>query len=196
MQVYLDKKRKSNLPRFSFTQWIDMFPEAIPVAKRNTKKELKFYKEKLSELEEENIKLYEEVICKVHFKDQNYIKEFSDRSYDNAYKRLEKTIKSLNFRLSFLNGKNKPTKNDITEADIERVKEIPIENFYFDKLNRSRNRATGKCPFHNDTNASLTIYLDQNSWWCYGCNKGGSVIDYIMLQQNVDFLSAVKFLLK
>ena len=36
------------------------------------------------------------------------------------------------------------------------------------------------CPFHgSDSDASLKIYTNTNSWYCYGCNKGGSPIDFI-----------------
>jgi len=58
----------------------------------------------------------------------------------------------------------------------------------------SGNTIIGSCPFHEDRTPSFTIYKDQNSWFCYGCSQGGSVVDYIMIRDRVEFLEAVKIL--
>lgn len=48
------------------------------------------------------------------------------------------------------------------------------------------------CPFHSgDRDASLKIYPEQNSWHCFGCGKGGSVIDFVMEMERCSFLRAV-----
>lgn len=36
-----------------------------------------------------------------------------------------------------------------------------------------------RCPFHDDQNPSLRIYEGSGGWWCFVCNEGGSVIDFI-----------------
>lgn len=51
-----------------------------------------------------------------------------------------------------------------------------------------------KCPFHGEKTASLKIYPETNSWYCYGCNRGGTVIDWVMLAQETDLTGAVRFL--
>ena len=51
------------------------------------------------------------------------------------------------------------------------------------------------CPFHGDKNASLQIYQNNgrhNGWHCFGCGRGGSVIDFVMEHENCDFITAVK----
>ena len=51
------------------------------------------------------------------------------------------------------------------------------------------------CPFHADKNASLQIYRSSdrhNGWHCFGCGKGGSVIDFVMEHEGCDFVTAVK----
>ena len=48
------------------------------------------------------------------------------------------------------------------------------------------------CPFHADRNASLQIYAKNNSWYCFGCSKGGSVIDFVMAQEGCNFSTAVR----
>ena len=51
------------------------------------------------------------------------------------------------------------------------------------------------CPFHADKNASLQIYRTgerHSGWHCFGCGKGGSVIDFVMEHEGCDFVTAVK----
>lgn len=48
------------------------------------------------------------------------------------------------------------------------------------------------CPFHQDTNRSLRIYKDASKGWvCFGCHKGGSVIDFAMEWYGITFRQAV-----
>lgn len=43
---------------------------------------------------------------------------------------------------------------------------------------------TGKCPLpdHEDSTPSFTVYPKTRSWYCFGCNRGGDVIDYAKLK--------------
>ena len=52
----------------------------------------------------------------------------------------------------------------------------------------------GLCPFHNDTNPSLSINPADNLWQCFGCGAGGDVIRFVELFDKVDFKEAVKHL--
>lgn len=47
------------------------------------------------------------------------------------------------------------------------------------------------CPFHGDKDASLKIYPGSGGWHCFGCNRGGSVVDFVMEHENCDFRTAV-----
>jgi DNA primase len=46
------------------------------------------------------------------------------------------------------------------------------------------------CPFHPDTDPSLKVYSDQNRWHCFGCGRGGSVIDFVMHMEGVSVTEA------
>lgn len=35
------------------------------------------------------------------------------------------------------------------------------------------------CPFHADEHPSLQLYKGSRGWWCYVCDRGGSVIDFV-----------------
>lgn len=47
-----------------------------------------------------------------------------------------------------------------------------------------------KCPVWEHSNPAFTIYPESNSWHCFGCNKGGSVIDLIMHIENINCIDA------
>jgi len=52
-----------------------------------------------------------------------------------------------------------------------------------------------QCPFHaGDRTASLKVYKRNNSWTCFGCHKGGSVIDFVMHQENATMAEAIRIL--
>ena len=49
-----------------------------------------------------------------------------------------------------------------------------------------------RCPFHRgDHTASLKIYPGSGGWHCFGCGKGGSVIDFVMELFGLSFRQAV-----
>lgn len=47
------------------------------------------------------------------------------------------------------------------------------------------------CPFHGEKTASLKIYPNTGGWHCFGCDRGGSVIDFVMEHEGCDFRTAV-----
>ena len=50
-----------------------------------------------------------------------------------------------------------------------------------------------KCPFHTeDRTASLKLYPGGRGWHCFGCNRGGSVIDFAAELFNLSPLDAVR----
>jgi|TARA_R100000789_G_C3022233_1_gene153759 hypothetical protein len=195
----LERDWKDNLPNYTFYELIKMFPEATASARRSLKTELKKRKQTLRQINEKQQRYQENRINKAHFSEQNELKEDSDIFFDELRDKQYSKIKTCVFNLSFLDefeGKApKRNFNNVNEAQIAQAKQVLVENFYNGKLQTHGKRAKGKCPFHPDKTASFTIYLDQNSFYCYGCNFGGSVVDYIMRQQNINFLSAVKRLL-
>ena len=48
------------------------------------------------------------------------------------------------------------------------------------------------CPFHGERNPSLKVYQNTGGWHCFGCGRGGSVIDFVMEHENCKFGIAVR----
>jgi len=194
-----EKDWKEARPIHTFYELMEIFPEAIKPARKGLKAKIKTLKEKIVSINEQQEQYQENVINKAHFSLQNELRKSSEHDFDQTRKREESRIKTCLFQLSHLDqleGKEvKTTFGGVDEKDIAQARLVPIEGFYTDKLKKTGKRATGNCPFHSENTGSFTIYLGQNSFYCYGCNFGGGVIDYIMCQHNIDFLSAVKKLL-
>ena len=48
------------------------------------------------------------------------------------------------------------------------------------------------CPFHGDKDASLRIYKGGRGWYCFGCHKGGDVINFASLYYGLDFKGTLR----
>lgn len=46
------------------------------------------------------------------------------------------------------------------------------------------------CPFHNDKTASMRIY--DKTFYCFGCNKTGDLIQFVEYLFNLSFIDAMK----
>ncbi len=49
----------------------------------------------------------------------------------------------------------------------------------------------GRCPFHDEDEASFIVTPSKNLWHCMGCDAGGSVIDLVMQLDGITFREAV-----
>ncbi len=56
------------------------------------------------------------------------------------------------------------------------------------QLRRVGDRLVGRCPLtdHDDGTPSFTVYPGSNSWFCYGCSRGGDVIELARFAWNYD----------
>jgi DNA primase catalytic core len=86
----------------------------------------------------------------------------------------------------------------IPEAELERLKsEISVERLVEAAgvaLKRAGKDLLGRCPFHDDREASLVVTPGKNLWHCFGCQTGGGPIDWVMRSQGVSFRHAVEIL--
>ncbi|MEK7548301.1 MAG: DNA primase [Patescibacteria group bacterium] len=50
------------------------------------------------------------------------------------------------------------------------------------------------CPFHQEKTASLMVSSEKQIWRCFGCGKGGSIFDFIMEAESLEFGDALRLL--
>ncbi len=54
----------------------------------------------------------------------------------------------------------------------------------------------GLCPFHNEKTPSFTVSPVKGIYKCFGCGRGGSVVNFVMEHEQVDYVGALKYLAK
>ena len=80
---------------------------------------------------------------------------------------------------------------DIKQAAQEIRDRVSMEEI-LDLYGYKTRRGSMCCPFHGEKNPSLKVYPRTGGWHCFGCNRGGSVIDFVMEHENCSFPAAVR----
>lgn len=62
------------------------------------------------------------------------------------------------------------------------------------ELKKHGRLSKGCCPFHSEKTPSFTVYEDTQSYYCFGCQKGGDAITFIRDIENLDYVESVKYL--
>lgn len=106
-------------------------------------------------------------------------------------KQLKKTIRNLSFKIrEFYHVKtNHSAKWD---EKFDKAKATDIRFVVTALTGESNLRKNISCPFHDDKGPSMKIY--DESFYCFSCVKGGSVIDFVMQYFDFDFKKAVNYL--
>lgn len=52
----------------------------------------------------------------------------------------------------------------------------------------------GVCPFHDDTNPSMSVSRDKQIYTCFSCHATGNVYTFLMNYEHIDFKEALKYL--
>ena len=63
-------------------------------------------------------------------------------------------------------------------------------------LKRSGSNMFGLCPFHGEKTASFSVSPDKGIYYCFGCHKGGGVINFQMEIEGLSYPDAVRALAK
>jgi len=82
-------------------------------------------------------------------------------------------------------------------SDIHRLKAaVRIEEIIgqYLPLHRSGRALKGRCCFHEDHVPSLAVFPDTQSFYCFGCQKHGDVIMFLMAAEHIAFPEAVRVL--
>ena len=69
---------------------------------------------------------------------------------------------------------------------------VEVVSEYVHLGKRSGSNMFGLCPFHNEKTPSFSVSPDRQIYHCFGCGKGGGVINFIMEIENLTFPEAVE----
>jgi DNA primase len=61
-------------------------------------------------------------------------------------------------------------------------------------LKKSGRNHVGLCPFHSEKTPSFNVNSDRQSYYCFGCNEGGTAFTFLMHIENLTFPEAVRTL--
>ena len=80
----------------------------------------------------------------------------------------------------------------------ELVQRNPIEDVVgqYVSLRRSGANLFGLCPFHGEKTASFSVAPDKGIYYCFGCHKGGGVVNFMMEVESLSYPDAVRALAK
>ena len=80
----------------------------------------------------------------------------------------------------------------------ELIAQNPIEDVVGQYVNLKRSGANmfGLCPFHGEKTASFSVAPDKGIYYCFGCHKGGGVINFQMEVEGMSYPDAVRALAK
>ena len=80
----------------------------------------------------------------------------------------------------------------------ELIARNPIEDVVgqYVNLRRAGSNLFGLCPFHGEKTASFSVAPDKGMYYCFGCHKGGGVINFQMEVEGLSYPDAVRALAK
>ena len=109
----------------------------------------------------------------------------NDKPFGKARDRLHgrKTLKVNNFLDEF-------EKDEIKK----RVDIVDLFHHFGVKLTKKGKSYMTKCPWHNDTNPSLSVDRGKGVYNCFGCGESGDIFDLTEKMKGLDFKGALKYL--
>lgn len=112
-------------------------------------------------------------------------------------KALRSVLSGATVKLAQKGGNYEEDKDKITQEDVERARTVDIQGLYgWEKGKSIGRRFIACCPFHPEKTPSFTIFAD-NKFRCFGgCAVYGDAIDFYMAINNVEFIDAVKQLIR
>jgi len=80
-------------------------------------------------------------------------------------------------------------------SDIDEIKQrLNIVDIVGERvtLKKAGRNFKGLCPFHPEKTPSFMVSPERATFHCFGCGKGGSVIDFVMEYEHIDFIESLE----
>ena len=70
--------------------------------------------------------------------------------------------------------------NEVVEEIISRSDIVSVVGQYVQFTKSSGQNQFGLCPFHSEDTPSFSVSVNKQIYYCFGCHKGGNVVNFIM----------------
>ena len=84
-----------------------------------------------------------------------------------------------------------PFDEDLVKSVLKNSDIVKVVSNYLSVTKKGKN-FVAICPFHDDTNPSMSISPERQMFKCFVCNEGGSAIAFVQKYEHVKFPEAVK----
>ena len=84
--------------------------------------------------------------------------------------------------------------NEVVEEIISRNDIVSVVGQYVQFTKSSGQNQFGLCPFHSEDTPSFSVSVNKQIYYCFGCHKGGNVVNFIMDVEHLTYVEALKFL--
>ena len=84
--------------------------------------------------------------------------------------------------------------NEVVEEIISRSDIVSVVGQYVQFTKSSGQNQFGLCPFHSEDTPSFSVSVNKQIYYCFGCHKGGNVVNFIMEIEHLSYVEALKFL--
>ncbi|MBU4315461.1 DNA primase [Patescibacteria group bacterium] len=78
----------------------------------------------------------------------------------------------------------------------QRLDVVEIVAEYLQLKNAGSGGFKACCPFHSEKTPSFYVSKEKQIWHCFGCNKGGDLLSFIMEMEGIDFPQALEIAAK
>ncbi len=188
----LEKEWRNSLPRLTDKELLDIFPEAKIIIPRKIAEWKRIQDEFSDTVKKKLIHIRQQVSDEFS---QWFLREIIKITDGKKILKIKRHLER--FKRLHIVGKNKNQKPKgwLSEDQIQQALTVPIENLISEPLRKSGKTLVGLCPLHNELHPSFHIYPETNSYWCYGCNKGGNAINFLKQLHDYSFREAVQYLI-
>ncbi|MBR3058596.1 MAG: DNA primase [Clostridiales bacterium] len=84
--------------------------------------------------------------------------------------------------------------NEVVEEILSRSDIVSIVGQYVQFTKSSGQNQFGLCPFHSEDTPSFSVSTNKQIYYCFGCHKGGNVVNFIMEVEHLSYVEALKYL--
>lgn len=112
-----------------------------------------------------------------------------------GFKKKGELTRILMQKLSEPSNQRETLHNVDFDQAFESIDFVQLVNGYLERpLSQRRNNYMGLCPFHQERTPSFSVDPNTKLWYCFGCNEGGNIYQFIKKIESLDDRGTFEFI--